>query len=204
MEFALAFAFPFSIPIVNGLLCEFTFVSDFPEAFIPVPSDEFTFAFSDASTLANSNGSGLNMGLNGSYGIGLNNGNVSVNESTTLNNGKALLNETIHVVAGNLVRIGDLFINGNAITSGNVSINGSVVSIGNIVSINNGEIEVDGRGTGVRISGQGAQEAANIGADVIAFPFMNKSPILTTLPATTRIVSLSNAFPLLMIVLSFA
>ena len=101
-----------------------------------------------------------------SYGVGLSNGNISANESTILNNGKALLNETIHVVAGNVVRIGDLFINGNAITSGNVSINGSVVSIGNIVSINNGEIEVDGRGTGVRISGQGAQEAANIGADI--------------------------------------
>jgi hypothetical protein len=115
---------------------------------------------------ASPNASGLGANLNGSYGIGLHNGNISVNESTIVNNGKALLNETIHVVAGNVVKIGDLFINGNAITSGNVSINGSVVRIGNIVSINNGEIEVDGRGTGVRISGQGAQEAANIGANI--------------------------------------
>ncbi len=120
----------------------------------------------NANANADSNASGLNMGLNGSYGAGLSNGNVSVNESTIINNGKALLNETIRVVAGNVVKIGDLFINGNAITSGNVSINGSVVRIGNIVSINNGEIEVDGRGTGVRISGQGAQEAATLGADM--------------------------------------
>jgi hypothetical protein len=120
----------------------------------------------NANANASPNASGLNTNLNGSYGIGLHNGNISVNESTIINNGKALLNETIHVVAGNVVKIGDLFINGNAITSGNVSINGSVVRIGNIISINNGEIEVDGRGTGVRISGQGAQEAANINADI--------------------------------------
>ena len=120
----------------------------------------------NANANANSNASGLNTNLNGSYGAGLSNGNLSVNESTIVNTGGSLLNETIHVVAGNVVKIGDLFINGNAITSGNVSINGSVVKVGNIVSINNGEIEVDGRSTGVRISGQGAQEAASIGANI--------------------------------------
>jgi len=121
---------------------------------------------SNANANANSNTSGLNMNLNSSYSTGLSGGNVSVNESTIVSNGKALLNETIRVVAGNVVKIGDLFINGNAITSGNVSINSSVIRIGNIISINNGEIEVDGRGTGVRISGQGAQEAATLGADI--------------------------------------
>lgn len=120
----------------------------------------------NANAYGGANSSGLNLNLNGSYGVGLHKGNISVNESTIVNNGKLLLNETIRVISGNVVKIGDLFINGNEITSGNVSINGSVLRIGNIVSINNGEIEVDGRGTGVRINGQGAQEAANIGADI--------------------------------------
>ena len=114
-------------------------------------------------------GNSMNLSnLGSSQGINVNNGNISVNASTLLSNGNAALNETINVITGHVVKIGDLLINGSAITSGNVSINGSVLNIGNIVRINNGEIEIDGKSTGVTVSGHGAQDANSIGNDINA------------------------------------
>ncbi len=100
----------------------------------------------------------------GNYSIGITNGNITINGNVVGN--LSSLSNTVHIVAGHIVRIGTLLVNGSAITSGNISINGSVVNMGNIVNINNGEIEIDGRNTGVRISGVGSQEAANLEGDV--------------------------------------
>ncbi len=114
---------------------------------------------------------GLDASAIGSIGaVAMRNDNITIN-GTLINSSMDAVNKTINIISSHSIRIDGFVINGSVFTSGNISLNGTQFGVGGIrnsIDIRQGNIVIEGRDTGIRIDGAGAENAASISTDIRA------------------------------------